>query len=99
MPFYEDTHLTLTKFTQNYLGKEKISISAENINLIIERTKMDRMNLKIELDKIISFSHNKKIRLPDNRLLIGSYHCSRYNTNTKRLTNEMFEAVINELKY
>tara|TARA_B100001121_G_scaffold304834_1_gene321037 strand:- start:89 stop:1084 length:996 start_codon:yes stop_codon:yes gene_type:complete len=60
VPFYEDTHLTLTKFTQNYLGKEKISISAENINLIIERTKMDRMNLKIELDKIISFSHNKK---------------------------------------
>ena len=46
-----------------------------------------------------NFSHHKKIRLPDNKLLIGSYHCSRYNTNTKRLTNKMFEAVINELKY
>ena len=44
------------------------------------------------------FSHNKKIFLPDNKILIGSYHCSRYNTNTKRLTNEMFAEVINELK-
>jgi uracil-DNA glycosylase len=27
------------------------------------------------------------------RVLIDSYHCSRYNTNTGRLTAEMFEAV------
>ncbi|MEM9937874.1 MAG: uracil-DNA glycosylase [Pseudomonadota bacterium] len=26
-------------------------------------------------------------------LLLSSYHCSRYNTNTRRLTPEMFEAV------
>jgi uracil-DNA glycosylase len=25
--------------------------------------------------------------------LLDSYHCSRYNTNTGRLTTEMFEAV------
>jgi uracil-DNA glycosylase len=25
--------------------------------------------------------------------MLDSYHCSRYNTNTRRLTNEMFEAV------
>ena len=42
--------------------------------------------------------HNKKFFLPDNKILIGSYHCSRYNTNTKRLTDKMFAEVINELK-
>ena len=44
------------------------------------------------------FSHNKKVSLPHNKILIGSYHCSRYNTNTKRLTEKMFADVINELK-
>ena len=33
------------------------------------------------------------IACPDGRLLIDSYHCSRYNQNTNRLTREMFEAV------
>jgi uracil-DNA glycosylase len=31
--------------------------------------------------------------MPDGRVLIDSYHCSRYNHNTGRLTAEMFEAV------
>jgi uracil-DNA glycosylase len=26
--------------------------------------------------------------------LFSSYHCSRYNTNTGRLTTEMFETVV-----
>jgi uracil-DNA glycosylase len=32
--------------------------------------------------------------LPDGIVLADSYHCSRLNTNTGRLTTEMFEAVI-----
>ena len=39
------------------------------------------------------FAHLAEHRLPDGRVLIDSYHCSRYNTNTGRLTAEMFEAV------
>ena len=30
--------------------------------------------------------------------LISSYHCSRYNTNTGRLTTAMFEAVVQKAK-
>lgn len=30
--------------------------------------------------------------------LIDSYHCSRYNTNTKRLTTDMFEDVFKKIK-
>ncbi len=36
------------------------------------------------------FAHNALHKLPDNRILIDSYHCSRYNTQTGRLTEEMF---------
>jgi uracil-DNA glycosylase family 4 len=39
------------------------------------------------------FVHLAEHRLPDGRILIDSYHCSRYNQNTGRLTREMFEAV------
>lgn len=39
------------------------------------------------------FAHLAEHRLPDGRVLIDSYHCSRYNTNTGRLTPAMFEAV------
>jgi uracil-DNA glycosylase family 4 len=40
------------------------------------------------------FAHGRLHRLPENRRLLDSYHCSRYNTNTGRLTEPMFAAVI-----
>ena len=39
------------------------------------------------------FGHLAEHVMPDGRILIDSYHCSRYNQNTGRLTREMFEAV------
>ena len=39
------------------------------------------------------FGHLAEHRMPDGRILVDSYHCSRYNTNTGRLTAAMFEAV------
>jgi len=39
------------------------------------------------------FGHLAEHRLPDGRLMIDSYHCSRYNQNTNRLTEPMFEQV------
>ncbi|ESQ16867.1 MAG TPA: SPO1 DNA polymerase [Chromatiaceae bacterium] len=40
------------------------------------------------------FAHAAEHRLPNGLLLIDSYHCSRYNTNTGRLTAAMFDAVL-----
>ncbi len=39
------------------------------------------------------FGHLAEHRFPNGTKLIDSYHCSRYNQNTGRLTPEMFEAV------
>ena len=43
--------------------------------------------------KEYKFSHGKRHNLSDNLVLYDSYHCSRYNTQTKRLTKKMFEEV------
>ena len=40
------------------------------------------------------FAHNAMHALPGGILLADSYHCSRLNTNTGRLTEAMFEAVV-----
>ena len=48
------------------------------------------LDLKV---KDFAFGHAAVHALPGGRRLYDSYHCSRYNTQTKRLTPEMFEAV------
>jgi len=40
------------------------------------------------------FGHAARHDLGDNLVLFDSYHCSRYNTNTKRLTTQMFEDAV-----
>jgi len=40
-----------------------------------------------------TFGHGMQHPLDDGRRLFDSYHCSRYNTNTRRLTPAMFHAV------
>jgi uracil-DNA glycosylase family 4 len=42
----------------------------------------------------IRFAHGAIHDLPDGLMLADSYHVSRYNTSTRRLTTEMFEAVM-----
>jgi len=44
------------------------------------------------------FAHGALHELPNGLLLADSYHCSRYNTNTGRLTEAMFHEVFAELK-
>ena len=44
------------------------------------------------------FGHGNEHRLNDRLALVDSYHCSRYNTNTGRLTAEMFERAVSRAK-
>ncbi len=43
------------------------------------------------------FAHGAQHELPGGLLLTDSYHCSRYNTNTGRLTEEMFRTALEGL--
>ncbi len=66
IPFYEDTSQTLVTIARKILNENKINLSQENLNLIVERAQGDRINLKNELQKIISLSqNNKKMELED----------------------------------
>jgi uracil-DNA glycosylase family 4 len=44
------------------------------------------------------FAHAAEHALPDGRLLLDSYHCSRQNTRTGKLTPAMFDEVIERAK-
>ena len=46
---------------------------------------------------VASFGHGAFHDLPTGLILADSYHCSRYNTNTNRLTAQMFESVLGAL--
>lgn len=43
------------------------------------------------------FSHAAWHELPNNIKMVNSYHCSRYNLQTKRLTKSMFNRLISEI--
>jgi uracil-DNA glycosylase family 4 len=44
------------------------------------------------------FAHGAMHTLPNGKILFDSYHCSRYNTNTRRLTTPMFEQVFTAVR-
>lgn len=44
------------------------------------------------------FAHNARYELSENLVMYNSYHCSRYNTNTKRLTPAMFTQVFSDIR-
>ena len=60
IPFYEDNAQTLSFVAQKFIRDKNISISQQLINIVVERAMGDRINLKNELQKIESFSKNKK---------------------------------------
>ena len=60
IPVYADNEQTLTKLAYNFLNIQKISISQENLNLVIGKCNGDRSVLQNELNKIENFSKNKK---------------------------------------
>ena len=58
--FYEDNAQTLFSISSEFFRSRKIPIAQESLNLIVQRCRGDRQNLKNELEKIESFLIDKK---------------------------------------
>jgi DNA polymerase-3 subunit delta len=66
VPFYKDDNRTLIQLANNFFKNNKIPISQEIVNLVVERSSGDRINLNNELNKISLFLLNKeKINIED----------------------------------
>ena len=66
VPFYADNNQTLQGIVSSFFRNNKIIISQQAINLIVERSRGDRQNLNNELQKIQSFIKNKnKVEIKD----------------------------------
>ena len=59
VPFYLDDNKSLSIIVNNFFREKKISISQEIINLIVERSRGERLNLNLELEKIGNYIQNK----------------------------------------
>ena len=72
VPCYLDNERDLEVIAQTELKKNNIPLSREAINLLIEKSNSDRSNLRNEIEKIKSYSLNKKVlELEDIKLLIN----------------------------
>ncbi|MBC6405023.1 MAG: uracil-DNA glycosylase [Rhodospirillales bacterium] len=70
------------------MGKLKVVLA---LGLIAHKAVLRALGLK---QSFCPFLHGAQHRLPGGPILADSYHCSRYNTNTGRLTEAMFLAVL-----
>ena len=103
IPTYPDNNDTLSKLTVIFLRNENISISQENINLIIEKCNGDRNNLNNELNKIRNYAKDKK-KLSSQEILklinlSENYEISELIDNCLALNKNKITKILSENNY
>lgn len=103
IPFYPDNQQTLSKIAQNFISKNNIKISYENINIITDKCNGDRGILKNELNKIKLFGNNGKIISKENLLalinLIENHSMSELADNFFIHNKKKIIKILNENNY
>jgi uracil-DNA glycosylase family 4 len=86
-----DEILTCGQFLRARIAALPNLISVLALGRIAHDATLDALHLK---KKDFLFAHGAHHHLPTGLVLFDSYHCSRQNTNTGRLTTPMFEKVV-----
>ena len=109
IPCYLDNEKDLEIIAKLELGKNKIPLSREILNLLIEKSNSDRNNLRNEIQKIQSYSLNKnKLELDEIKSLInfsGEYksdilinECLCGNIHQyKKIISELYINTVNQI--
>src|SRR6185503_13280725 len=83
------------KTCNQYLAAELAELQSVKVVLALGTVAHDAVLVASGLKRSAAkFGHGNEHELPDGRHLIDSYHCSRYNTQTRRLTTGMFQTVL-----
>ena len=78
-----------------YLKAELHRLRSARVYIALGRVGHDALLLALGLPRAAyPFGHGREHALDATHWLIDSYHCSRYNTATRRLTAQMFQAVV-----
>jgi len=78
-----------------FLKAELAALASVRVYLALGRIAHDAVLLTQGLTRArYAFGHGREHALDGARWLVDSYHCSRYNTQTRRLTAAMFRAVV-----
>ena len=101
--FYADTNQTLGNIAVNFFRENKISISQETINLIVERCKGNRENLNNELKKVENFAKSRK-RISTEDIfklsnLAGNHNASELTDNCLAKNIKKTANILNENNY
>jgi len=77
-----------------FLSEELKTVKKGGVILSLGKISHDSVLRALGLSvSAVPFRHLGEYSLPQDRILLSSYHCSRYNTQTGRLTQKMFDAV------
>lgn len=83
------------KFLRSEIFELKENSILLALGLIAHNAILRALNLT---KKEYKFAHGRRHNLPKKLIMFDSYHCSRYNTQTKRLTESMFHEVFLSIK-
>lgn len=86
------------KQCNQYLSTELMALPPGKVILVLGRLAHNAVLRSLQLKQShFPFAHAATFELPTGHWLVDSYHCSRYNTQTRRLTEAMFHEVFRNI--